>query len=290
VTFDGSFLAGAAIGLIAGAAVVALVLRQRIARRLRRAAAAKHRHTLAGAAPTAGVSEAGSVTSGLAHEIKNPLSSIVLNAQLLRESILDAGLPDDASQRLVRRIDSLARETGRLKDILEDFLRFAGRIRLDSAECDLREVAEDLTDFIHPQCDRDGVLLRADMPRAPVRARVDAGLLKQALLNLMLNAVQAMESDSRDQRKELIVRVDPADSSATARIHVIDTGPGIPDHLREEIFRPYVTTKKGGSGLGLAVAKRIIEEHGGSIGIFSEEGRGSDFVVTLPVGAPTPKA
>ncbi len=228
-----------------------------------------------------GISEAGSLTGGLAHEIKNPLSSIVLNAQLLRESILDAKLSEDESRQLVRRIDSLARETSRLRDILEDFLRYAGRIRLDTVECDLRELVEDLTDFVHPQCERDSILVRTDLPRAVVSAPVDAGLLKQALLNLMLNAMQAMAGTDPGSRRELIVRVDPPESPQR-RIHIIDTGPGVPDHLREEIFRPYVTTKKEGSGLGLAVAKRIVEEHGGSIAIFSDLGRGSDFVVTLP--------
>ena len=221
------------------------------------------------------------MTSGLAHEIKNPLSSVVLNAQLLREGIIDANLPDEESQRLIRRVDSLARETGRLKDILEDFLKYAGRIHLDLAEWDLRDIVEEITDFIHPQCEKGGVLVRADLPRTPVEARVDVGLLKQALLNLMLNAIQAMESNAPGKRRELIVRIE-ASANNGPRVHVIDTGPGVEEHLRAEIFRPYVTTKKGGSGLGLAVAKRIVEEHGGTIDLFSTLGTGTDFVVSLP--------
>lgn len=295
MNFDTDFFVGLVIGGAVGALVVAVFLRARVAARLRRHAIRRHRYGQDGdgSVVAARVAEAGSLTSGLAHEIKNPLSSIVLNSQLLRESILDAKLPQDESHPLLRRVDSLTRETSRLKDILEEFLRYAGRIHLDRSPCDLRELVEDLTDFVHPECERVGVLVRADLPERAIPASIDAGLVKQALLNLMLNAAQAMESNEPGRRRELIVRVEAGDAEAgaapTPRIHVIDTGPGIPDHLREEIFRPYVTTKKGGSGLGLAVAKRIVEEHGGSISVFTKTGTGSDFLVTLPSGAAVPE-
>ncbi|MDA0215027.1 MAG: ATP-binding protein [Planctomycetota bacterium] len=232
------------------------------------------------------LAEIGAMTSGLAHEIKNPLSSVVLNAQLLREGVIDSALSQEESQPLIRKVDTLARETGRLKDILEDFLRFAGRVQLDRQRCDLRGLVEELTDFVHPQSQLMGVLLRVDLPSTPVMAHVDAGLLKQAILNLMLNSMQAMESISPPARRELILRVEQlplvANENPLVGIHVIDTGPGIPEELQEEIFRPYITSKKGGSGLGLAVARRIVEEHGGAIRVFSEVGRGSDFRISLP--------
>ncbi len=285
VTLSPDFGIGILVGATLGTALAAWLLRTRIAQRIRRHIL--RRHGPAGSHPGVApeVSHAGSMTSGLAHEIKNPLSSIVLNAQLLREGILDSKLPEEELQQLVRRVDSLARETARLKDILEDFLRYAGRIHLDLERCDLREVVDELADFTHPQCERQGVLVRVDLPRSRVEAPVDAGLLKQALLNLMLNAVQAMDANAPGKRRELIVRIEDG-ASPTRRIHVIDTGPGIEPHLREEIFRPYVTTKKGGSGLGLAVAKRIVEEHGGTIAVFSDVGTGSDFVVSLPSATP----
>lgn len=232
------------------------------------------------------LAEIGAMTSGLAHEIKNPLSSVVLNAQLLREGVIDSALAEEESKPLIRKVDTLARETGRLKDILEDFLRFAGRVQLDRQRCDLRELVEELTDFVHPQSQLMGVLLRVDLPSTPVLANVDAGLLKQAILNLMLNSMQAMESISPPARRELILRVEQlplaGNQNPEVGIHVIDTGPGIPEALQEEIFRPYITSKKGGSGLGLAVARRIVEEHGGAIRVFSDVGRGSDFRISLP--------
>jgi len=276
VFFNLSFFIGLLLGIAICTCVFVIALRRRNEQALvaeRRAIAAER------------LAEIGAMTSGLAHEIKNPLSSVVLNAQLLREAVIDSSLAEEESKPLIRKVDTLARETGRLKDILEDFLRFAGRVQLDRQRCDLRELVEELTDFVHPQSQLMGVLLRVDLPSTPVMANVDAGLLKQAILNLMLNSMQAMETLSPPARRELILRVEQlpivANQNPEVGIHVIDTGPGIPDALQEEIFRPYITSKKGGSGLGLAVARRIIEEHGGAIRVFSEVGRGSDFRISF---------
>jgi signal transduction histidine kinase len=236
------------------------------------------------------VAEVSAMTSGLAHEIKNPLSSIVLTAQLLREQVIDANLPEADSVQLIRKVDSLARETTRIRAILEDFLRYAGRFRLHRQALDLRELVGELRDFLLPQSEAAAVLLRTDMPQEAVTASVDADLIKQALLNLMLNAIQAMESSPADARKELILRVEHASpharQPAEAVIHVIDTGPGIAPARHEEIFRPYVTERRGGSGLGLPVARRIVEEHGGRLTLFSEVGKGSDFQIRIPIAAP----
>ncbi len=267
-------------GLLLGIAICTFVFVIALRRRNERAQVAERR-----AIAAERLAEIGAMTSGLAHEIKNPLSSVVLNAQLLREAVLDSDLTADDSQPLIRKVDTLARETARLKDILEDFLRFAGRVRLDRQRCDLRTLVEELTDFLHPQTQLAGVLLRVDLPAQPVMANVDAGLLKQAILNLMLNSIQAMETLPLLARRELILRVEhlPTDANLNPEvgIHVIDTGPGIPEALIEEIFRPYITSKRGGSGLGLAVARRIVEEHGGALRVFSEVGRGSDFRISL---------
>lgn len=234
------------------------------------------------------LAELGSMTSGLAHEIKNPLSTIGLNAQLLREGLVDSQLPDDDRERLLRRLDSLAREVERLGGILTDFLQFAGRVKLDPQPRDLVRIVDELSDFFHPQCDQANVRLRTQLPDQPLTINADESLLKQALLNLMINATQAMTGDpANDTPRELILRVD--DDHDEARVHVIDTGPGIDADRLAHIFHPYVSHRSGGTGLGLPTARRIIEEHGGQLLAHSEPGRGSDFVIHLPKNARQPQ-
>jgi signal transduction histidine kinase len=281
-----SVLFGVLIGSAAALLATYLALRRRVVRLRAAEERAQRQERLA---------ELGALTGGLAHEIKNPLSTIGLNVQLASEAIVDSSLPDDDKATLVRRVETVEREATRLANILNDFLRFAGRIKLAPVEADLREVVEELVDFYRPQCDQHKVVLRADLPAAPVVARVDPALVKQALLNLLINATQVMAAQDAPSR-ELMIRLMPAAQPAakgqreiTPReiaIHVIDTGPGIPAEKHAEIFRPYVTGRKGGSGLGLAVTRRIVEEHGGRIDLFSEPGKGSDFMVRLPVDGP----
>lgn len=280
---------GALVGALVGVAAAAFALRTRLAARNRRAIAAERR-----AQQAERLAELGSMTSGLAHEIKNPLSTVVLNAQLVAEEIAESDLPEDARGRLLRRVDALGREATRLRDILADFLRFAGRMKLDPSPQDLRSLVEEVADFFLPQSERHGVIQRVELPFDPVVAPIDANLVKQALLNLMLNAVQAMAQqpsgeDARPRPRELIVRVERGDAegASEARVHVIDTGPGIEAARREAIFRPYMTDKPGGTGLGLATTRRIVEEHGGRIRLWSEPGKGSDFTICLPIATTT---
>ena len=230
------------------------------------------------------------MTGGLAHEIKNPLSTISLNAGLLAEGITGADLPLDQRDRLLRRLDALGREVERLGSILTDFLQFAGRVKLDKQPGDMVRIVSELSDFFDPQCDQNQIVLRTKLPDSPVPVHVDESLLKQALLNLMINATQAISNGTFNPpggegaegvRGELILRVE-ADKDE-ARVHVIDTGPGIEAQQLEAIFHPDVSHHAGGTGLGLSTARRIIEEHGGSLVAHSEVGRGSDFVVHLPL-------
>lgn len=271
------------LGLAAGGASALLLTASLITRRLVRLRAAEQR-----ALRQERLAELGALTGGLAHEIKNPLSTIGLNVQLASEAISDSQLPEDDKATLVRRVETVSREATRLANILNDFLRFAGRIKLAPIESDAREVVEELVDFYRPQCELHRVVLRADLPAEPARARFDPALLKQALLNLLINATQAMSGPPAAAgdapTRELLVRIGVLPDELV--IHVIDTGPGIPADKHAEIFRPYVTGRKGGSGLGLAVTRRIVEEHGGRIDLYSEPGKGSDFVIRLPIEGP----
>ena len=243
------------------------------------------------------LAELGTMTAGLAHEIKNPLSTVGLNAQLIQEDLHDlAELVTDNDRatdqigRIERRFDTLTRETLRLREILEDFLQFAGRVKLDLAPTDVNEMVDELVDFFGPQAEAAGVNLRTKLSARPGTARIDRRLVKQAVLNLMINATQAMQSareapEPDGGSNELILRTElrrPLGQDEIA-IHVIDTGPGIAPDTLQKILTPYFSTKKRGTGLGLPTAKRIVEEHGGTLTVHSEPGRGSDFVISLPV-------
>ncbi len=219
------------------------------------------------------LAELGTLTSGLAHEIKNPLSTVQLNLQLLREDI-PAG---PAFARLTNRLGTVQKETGRLREILDDFMRYAGRIEVDRRPHDVNEMLEDLVDFYTPQAQSQRVRLRLSKGPGALVARLDERLIKQALLNLMINAVQAMPPEGG----EIILAAKRQDGRAV--IDVIDTGRGIPAASLGKLFDAYYSTKSGGTGLGLAITRRVIEEHGGRISITSEVGRGSDFRIELPL-------
>ncbi len=276
------FTLGVLAGLIVSALIGVFVLR----RSNKRARRAERRQQEAER-----LASLGAMTGGLAHEIKNPLSTIGLNAQLIREAIGE--LPVDAAERgrLERRVDVLRREVERLRDILEDFLRLAGALHVEPAPVDLNLVAEELADFFTPQAAAAGVRLRVEPGSTPIVALADAKHLKQAALNLMLNAVQVMSAtpSADGARRELILRTERRNESGepVALLHVIDTGPGVaPDRLKE-IFNPYVSMRAGGAGLGLAITKRIMAEHKGRIDAHSDPGVGSDFALVFPA-APTP--
>ncbi len=218
--------------------------------------------------------ELGQLAGGLAHEIKNPLSTINLNLNLLAEDL--SAYQDEPHRRWQRRLTSVQDEVSRLRDILEDFLRYAGKYELQLAVVDLRRLVGELADFFAPQAEAARVVMRTTLPDTPVRARVDENLIKQALLNLMINATQAMPEGG-----ELILRLGQDRSHAV--IEVIDTGAGIDPADLPKIFQVYYSTKKHGSGLGLPTTRRIVREHEGMIHVQSQKGMGTRFVITLPI-------
>ena len=217
------------------------------------------------------LAELGTLTGGLAHEIKNPLSTIQLNLQLLQEDLT----PDNAAySRLSNRLNICERETSRLRDILDDFLRYAGKMELEKRPVELNRVCEDLVDFFLPQAQLQRVQMRLKRSPQPVVVQADEKLLKQAVLNLVLNAVHAMPNGG-----ELILAVSQRPGEAV--IDVIDTGSGIPPEALGKIFDAYYSTKKAGTGLGLAMTKRIAREHGGEVSVTSDVGKGSAFAIRL---------
>jgi signal transduction histidine kinase len=224
------------------------------------------------------LAELGTLTGGLAHELKNPLSTIQLNLQLLREDLPDDD--DPAHGRLVRRLSTVQKEAGRLRETLDEFLRYAGKMELHKRPIDVQAMLEELVDFFSPQAQVQHVRLRLNRPENPAGRLVvplDERLIKQAVLNLLINALQAMPESGGE------VILSARQDGRKAVIEVIDTGRGIdPEGLRH-VFDAYYSTKKGGTGLGLAISKRIAEEHGGRLTAVSAPGKGSVFSLELPL-------
>lgn len=219
------------------------------------------------------------MAGSVVHEIKNPLSTLSINAQLLLEEWSEASTPREL--RTVKRLKVMASEVERLESIIQSFLRFTEHHELNLQETSLNRLIEDLAEFITPEAQRHHVATRLGLdPKLP-RFRFDEALMRQVLLNLILNAVRAMEEGGG----ELILRSrrETKDGRAWAVVDVVDTGVGMSPQVREKIFNLYYSTRKDGSGLGLATSKRITEEHGGFIEVESAEGKGSQFSVFLPL-------
>ena len=244
------------------------------------------------------LTELASLTGGLAHEIRNPLATLRLNFDLLDEDWQTdnpADLPEIA-RRSRTKLAMLRRETERLDDILEDFLRYAGQHRMDFERVDLNRVAQDLLEFFAPQAAAAHVQVRCGLTADPLPVRLDVNLFKQAVLNLLINAQQAMSGDRQAGKSaaaesaraalpapggELIVRSFRTDRHAC--LEIADTGPGIEPAKLDRIFEAYYSTKRGGTGLGLPTTRRIVEEHAGRIEVHSEPGKGTSFTICLPV-------
>jgi len=259
------------LGVAVGAGLTMLMAHWHQRRTRRRAVALEAR-----ARQSERLAFAGALASGLAHELKNPLSTLRLNLQLLAEDLTRAdGAPPS---RMQGRVEVLSREIERLNDVLNDYLRFARQRRLDRAPADLNNVLDELLEFIRPEAVRRNVEVRhqfaADLPLT----LLDVNLLKQALLNLIVNAFEAMPDGG-----ELIVQTETDGSTITARF--TDTGCGVPADEVDNIFRVYYSTKQTGTGLGLPTARRIVQEHGGSLHLSSEPGRGTQVTIELPVEA-----
>lgn len=220
------------------------------------------------------LAELGTLTGGLAHEIKNPLSTVQLNLQLLSE---DISHDDPAHRRLANRLATVQKETARLRDILDDFLRYAGKQEIDRKPVDINSLLEELVDFFSAQAQAQRVQLRLRPAAQKLVVPLDERLIQQAILNLLINATQAMPSEGGE------ILLSARQEGQTAIIDVIDTGRGIPPEALEKIFEAYYSTRSGGTGLGLAIARRVIEAHGGKISVSSEVGKGTRFTIALPV-------
>jgi signal transduction histidine kinase len=223
------------------------------------------------------------LAGGLAHEIKNPLSTMAINLALLEEDWSRAGVSREVGlerspreQRSLKRLRTLKREVERLEGIVEEFLHYARGGRINRAPHDLAALVRELLDFVEPEDERLGIRHHADLPVGLPLVMVDESALKQAVVNLLVNARQAMPGGG-----ELMVRM--TREGNWVALSITDTGTGMSPDKLQRCFDEYWSDKKGGTGLGLPTARRIVEEHGGVIEVVSEEGRGTSFTIYLPL-------
>jgi signal transduction histidine kinase len=217
--------------------------------------------------------ETAELAAGFIHEIKNHLGTLSLNLQLLAEDFEEPETPRE--RKALERVTRLSGECQKLVELSNDFLRFARLRELHARSVALDEIVSELIDFFGPTAQKWNIEIRW-FPGPDLRpVRLDPDLFKQALVNLVLNAEQAMPDGGT---LTLIGRCE----GETVYLEVIDTGAGIAPEAMAKLFRPFHTTKPDGSGLGLATTRKIVLAHGGTIEAQSEQGRGTKFTIALP--------
>jgi signal transduction histidine kinase len=212
----------------------------------------------------------GRLTSGVAHEVKNPLNAMVLQLELLKSKLTDQG------QRVGPHLEILSKEIHRLDRVVKTFLDFTRPVQLRPIPTDVEGLVREVFLLAEPQALKNNVRLIFERQEALPTINVDRDLMKQALLNLVLNGCQAMPSGGQ-------LKVKPQTEGRYVNLEVSDQGVGIPPEARQKIFSLFYSTKPGGSGIGLAMAFRVLQLHNGSIDFSSEVHHGTTFRVSIPV-------
>jgi signal transduction histidine kinase len=221
--------------------------------------------------------ELAELAGGFIHDIKNHLGTLGLNLQLLAEDFQEAQTPRE--RRALERVRRLQAECQQLVDLSNDFLRFARLESLELTPDNLATVVDEIVDFFAPSAKAGNIEIKCYLPADLPPVRLERDLFKQALLNLLLNAQQAMPNGG-------VLTLQASAEPAGVRLDVIDTGKGMPPEVASRAFKPFFSTRPGGSGLGLATTKKIVEGHGGTIEVQSEVGRGTKFTLRLPAAHP----
>ena len=217
--------------------------------------------------------ELAALAGSLAHEIKNPLSVIRMNMELLAEDFAEAETPRE--RRALSKIDMVTRQCTRLENLLNDFLRFNKVRKLDLRSGSLNEQIERVLDLFTPQANESGVEIVRYVDHDLPSILLNAETLQAALVNLVKNALEAMKDGGQFIARTRLTRSGVA-------LDLIDNGCGMDEKTAMKMFEPFYSTKSGGSGLGLPTARKIIEAHGGRIDVHSEAGRGTQFTLEFP--------
>jgi signal transduction histidine kinase len=212
----------------------------------------------------------GRLTAGVGHEVKNPINAIVVHLELMRNKL------GDADHKAMRHLEVIESEIQRLDRVVQTLVDFSRPVELQLKEQDMRRVVSAVLMLASAELETRDVHVESDLPDRPVMARVDSDLLKQALLNVVLNGAQAMAEGGK-------LKVRLAEDGRMALLSIHDQGGGIPDDVRDKIFDLYFTTKKDGSGIGLAMTYRIVELHNGSIEVESDATHGTTFILRFPL-------
>jgi signal transduction histidine kinase len=212
----------------------------------------------------------GRLTAGVGHEVKNPINAIVVHLELLRNKL------GDSDHKAMRHLEVIESEIQRLDRVVQTLVDFSRPVELQLKEQDLRRVVSGVLMLASAELETRDVYVESDLPDRPVLAKVDSDLLKQALLNVVLNGAQAMAEGGK-----LEVRL--AEDGRMAHLSIHDQGSGISPEVRDKIFDLYFTTKKDGSGIGLAMTYRIVELHNGSIEVESDATHGTTFILRFPL-------
>ena len=211
----------------------------------------------------------GQFAAGVAHEIRNPLTSIKMTVQLLRK----------AEEADVEALDLMLNELERLELCIDELLSFARPLSLACEESRVQDLLDDTLALLARQLDHAHVEIVREYEDGLPAAYIDRNKLKQVFVNLILNALQAMP-----RQGQLTVRARSLDDPARLRVEFCDTGAGIPADVADKVFDPFFTTRENGTGLGLALARAVVEEHGGDIGLTTGP-HGTTFWVQVPVRA-----
>jgi signal transduction histidine kinase len=255
------------LGIAAASAAVAILYR-----RTRRAEEAR--------VEAERLAELGEVAAGLAHEIRNPLNAMSLNLELLEEQLGKASSGRTVAAASAAELAEAARlETSRLSRLLTDFLAYARPSPISAVPSDLNEPAGEAVAFLTAEATKRGIVLDFTPHPGGAPALLDAARIKQVVLNLVGNALDAVEDENAAAR-EVHVRVDA--EGPNWRLTVTDLGPGVPDDKKDELFRLFESTKPAGTGLGLPIADRIVRAHGGVLTLHSEKGQPTRAVATFP--------
>jgi len=214
------------------------------------------------------------MAGGLAHELRNPLSTICLNLEILREELKSEQSPRD--RRMQLRVDAIRKECLRLEELLNEFLRFARGLELTLEPTDLAACVEEFLQFQRPQAIAQKVELREHLAAGLPPVLLDQQQFRCVLLNLTINALQAMPQGGT-------LEFQAYQQGDFVCLELIDSGTGIPEKHRDKIFDLFYSTKPGGSGLGLPTVRKIVEAHQGTITCDSAPNHGTRFCIMLPV-------